>query len=266
MIFWVNPKPLGPPLTGNLSEEDFLSPLDSCLIKEDPGTKLYRLEFQGGAALHKLYSYDNLFLKLRARLFQSRARREFEILRALAARNIPTLTPLCYGEENRDIRRLHSFLVTALLENVETLEARIQAKPERNRRLETLDTIARSVRAMHQAGFCHGTLFPRNILLCPQDTFEPKIFDAPFGRFVKRPLTRTERANDLVCLLRFTDPCVTRAEKARFLRVYLGRSPGTGWGKEGKRLAEAIFQSSAFTRSVRRKILFRWSRLLGKRD
>lgn len=246
-------------------EGEILSAARNSLIKEDPGTQLSRMQLAGHEVMVKRYDYTNLFLRLRARIFPSRARREHQVLAQLLELGIPTLEPLAFGEIDAGPRRLSSYLITVFLDQAVTLEALLDGWPPRRERRRALATVARLVARAHQAGFLHGTLFPRNILLVEESSGElrPHLFDAPFGRFLGRPLTRAERVLDLVCLLRFAHPWLTRGEKARFLRDYLERPPTEGWGPEGRALAESTLASSAFTRSVRRKLAFHLRRLRG---
>lgn len=253
------------------AEANLRAPPRAAMVKEDPGTRLYRLRLPDAAAapglevLLKVYSYDGWFLALRARLGTSRARREFEVLRELARRDIPSLEPIAFGEVDRGALRLESSLVTRFVDGAWMLEDLVPLTPDPRARGAALEAVARAVAAMHARGFFHGTLFPRNILLPGEGAdFEgPLIFDAPFGRFHPGEVPDAARAADLACLYRFRDRRLTRGEIARFFRAYLGRAPGTGWGAAGRRLIRAVLRSSAFTRSYRRKARFWLANLFG---
>lgn len=263
MILWASPPPLDLVPTELPGEDTFLSPPPERRLKRDPGTSLFVLPLGRGRAFLKLYTYDTWYLQLRARLFPSRARREFHVLEELTTRGVPTLAPIACGERDRGPWRLSSFLATVHREGAATLEARLDAHPPRAERARLLGRVAEAVRHMHEAGFSHGTLFPRNLMVGSDPGDPVLVFDAPFGRFHTGPAPFGSRAADLACLLRFTSPGVAATERGRFLRHYLGRSPGSGWGREGRRLARAVLASSAFTRSLRRKLLFHVARLLG---
>jgi tRNA A-37 threonylcarbamoyl transferase component Bud32 len=233
-------------------------------VKRDPGTSLFVLPLGQGKAFLKLYTYDAWYLRLRARLFPSRARREFQVLTELARRGIPTLDPIACGERDRGPLRLASFLATVHRDEATTLEARLDEAPPRPERDELLARVARAVRSFHEKGFSHGNLFPRNLIVGREPDHPVLVFDAPFGHFHPGSAPESARAADLACLYRFTSPVVSASERARFLRIYMGREAGEGLGLAGKRMARAALSSSAFTRSVRRKLLFHLARLQGR--
>lgn len=264
MILWASPPPLGLSPTELPEEATFLSPSRNRRIKRDPGTSLFVVPLGNGQCFLKLYTYDAWYLRLRARLFPSRARREFRVLQELARRGIPTVEPVACGEQDEGPWRLASFLATVYRDEATTLEARLDGEPSRTERDELLARVARAVHEMHEAGFSHGTLFPRNLMVGQDPDHPVLVFDAPFGRFHDGPAPESTRAADLACLLRFTSPVVTKSERARFLRIYLERAAGEGWGPAGRRLARAVLASSAFTRSLRRKLLFHLDRLRGR--
>jgi tRNA A-37 threonylcarbamoyl transferase component Bud32 len=263
MIFWSSSSAVGLHHSQFPTEEELLSNAADFLFKEDPGTQLFCMPLGENRVMLKHYHYDSLFLRLRARLFASRARREYEILAQLKTLEIPTLEAVAYGEIDSGPQRLSSYLVTKFLESSLTLEAFLNLWPERRERSRVLEDVAQLVADFHAKGFFHGTLFPRNILLSKGMPCAPRVFDAPFGRFLGRPLTAQERGRDLACLLRFCHPWVSTAERGRFLRVYLGRPPGQGWGPGARSLIRATLGSAAFTRSVRKKVLFHLRRLRG---
>lgn len=242
----------------------FLSPPPENLLKRDPGTLLYRFRLGSGRVLLKRYLHASPWLALRARLFPSRARREFAALCELRGRGIPTLEPVACGEEDHGPMRRGSFLATVFLEGAMTLEAFLDSWPPRAERDRVLGEVAALVRRMHEAGLAHGTLFPRNIMLPGAPGSGPLVFDAPHGRFHPGPVPEAARADDLACLYRFCHPWITAGEKARFLGTYLGRAPTEGLGPAGRRLAGRILASAAFTRSWRRKLAFHLRRWTGR--
>lgn len=264
MILWASPPPLGLSPTELPGEGTFLSPPAAARVKHDPGTDLFVFPLGEGRVFLKRYSYDAWYLRLRARVFPSRARREFQVLSELAARGIPTLEPVACGELDEGPWRRASFLATVFRDEATTLEARLDREPGPAERDELLARVAGAVRHMHEAGFAHGGLFPRNLIVGSAPDTPVQVFDAPFGTFFPGPVPAGARAADLACLLRFSSPVVTTAERARFLRRYLGRPAAAGWGPAGRRLARATLASSAFTRSVRRKLLFHLARLRGR--
>lgn len=227
---------------------------DEFLAKEDPGTRIYFFPLGGFRAVLKVYSYDSIFVAVRARIFKSRARREYENLVAAEIRGVPVAEALAVGEVDAGPMRRASYLVTRFVEGATMLEAYRPRAPGAPHPGTVLRAVAELVRTAHRAGFFHGSLFPRNVLLAPAG---PRLIDVPFARLFEGPVPLAHAADDLACLLRFRHPEWTPRLAARFLRQYLGRPPGKGWGEEGRELAEAVLASTADTRSVRRKLALR---------
>lgn len=271
MLSWAPGHPMGllPGMRPDASA--FLDPDPAHQVKEDPDTLLYRYRLGDGEVFTKVYRYLSLPVQLRARAFPSRARREFRVLAELRRRDLPTLEPVACGEEDQGWRRTRSFLVTrfargaVMLEDLLATAGAGQRLAGRAERLRWLRAAGRLARRMHEAGFEHGTFFPRNLLLpCrdgPTDLKGMILSDAPWGRFHPGPVPVAGRARDLACLYRWFPPGrVSGGEALQVLRAYLGLAPRGPLPPEARRLAAAALASAAFTRSVRKRALFHLSR------
>ncbi len=264
MISWSGNALAGGVAPEPVTEEGLWTPPESCLVKADPDTRLYRLPWGSGQAFLKIYSYSPWWVALRARGFESRARREARVLEELARRGIPAPVLLACGEEDRGPLRTRSLLLTVNVEGAESFEDRLIPLWKAAERAPVFVAAAAALRRMHEAGFLHGNLFTRNLMVpargSPLEAFPPLVLDAPWGCFFPGPVPWERRADDLACFLHFKHPAVSRAELLRFVRLYLGRPRGQGLGEEGRALARRILRSTAWTRSVRKRLVHWWSR------
>lgn len=169
---------------------------------------------------------------LRGTLFGThRARAEFDLLRSMLQMGIPAVRPVAYG-----VRRLGPFVTACYLVteetpgavNLTTFATRAAAEPQGERRgLRRLAAtrLARLVAEMHAAGFTHGQLFWRNILVRPDANGEPEFFllDArPRRRGHRLRGVRRRWVTELGQLAASALPFTTATLRWRFLREYLG--------------------------------------------
>jgi tRNA A-37 threonylcarbamoyl transferase component Bud32 len=96
--------------------------------------------------------------------------------------------------------------------------------------------LARMTRIIHRADFFHHDLVWRNVLVTSEES-GPKVWwiDCPSGGFV-RLFQHISRLRDLASLDKLASKFCTRAERVRFLRVYLDQPR---LKEAGKRLARA---------------------------
>ncbi|MCX8090704.1 MAG: hypothetical protein N3I86_07185, partial [Verrucomicrobiae bacterium] len=90
-----------------------------------------------------------------------------------------------------------------------------------------LQQLARATRCIHQAGFFHHDLFWRNILVTRASDGAPLVWwiDCPRGGFDRwSPRRWRRRLRDLAALDKVAVAVCTRAERMRFMRLYLGRA------------------------------------------
>lgn len=160
-----------------------------------------------------------------------RGQAEYAALQAMRNLGINAARPVAYGA-----RRLCRFVTACFLiteevpgsVNLTTFASDVQAgrRPlARAERLAMVTRLARQVAEMHAAGFSHGQLFWRNILVRRGLDDQPEFFflDAqppPSWRRLGPAAAwwHRELANLVVSALPFT----TRTERLRFLRQYLG--------------------------------------------
>jgi hypothetical protein len=160
-----------------------------------------------------------------------RGEAEYAALQAMRNLGINAARPVAYGA-----RRLAHFVTACFLiteevpgsTNLTTFASDVAAGRRaltRAERLAMIARLARQVTEMHAAGFCHGQMFWRNILVRRGLDGQPEFFflDAqppPSWRRVSPTAAwwHRELANLLISALPFT----TRTDRLRFLRHYLG--------------------------------------------
>src|SRR5207253_6802497 len=111
------------------------------------------------------------------------ARMEFERALAVAARQVPTVCPLAFGERATGLGPGDSYLITRSLEGTEPLDHFIDGAPERfdmarqvhlRRRLAV--ELGRFMARMHDTGIVHNDLHPGNLLLRFDVEDQPQLF------------------------------------------------------------------------------------------
>lgn len=199
------------------------------------------VEVQGGSADTSLYvkrfHYPTWRHRLRwmfagAFFGASRARQEYAALGRLREAGIQAVRPVAYGER----RMLHfvrsCFLITEAVPDAVSLAAFIRRQApaagswDVHRRREIVASLAEHVRRMHDAGFVHGRLFWRNVLVRPVagGPWEFYVLDtAPLRRhFFRRGLHRkTAAMKDVASLMAAAPGILTGTEMLRFARCYL---------------------------------------------
>ncbi len=153
----------------------------------------------------------------------AKARGEYERCRAVAARGVPTVTPLAVGEA-AGLQPGDSFLVTQSLD-AEPLGTFIERTlPTLGARLRQRLAVAlgRFLAQLHAAGVTHDDLHANNLLLELGDEDEPRLYliDLHAVR-LGAPLGWRARRDNLVILNRWFVMRVGRSDRLRFWRAYL---------------------------------------------
>ena len=170
----------------------------------------------------KPYKKDGLKALFTSGSVRSASRVEWENSLALQAVGVGVAEPIAFGEECGPLWEKFSFILTAAARGDETLEHFLRRKASTATRQMVLDTLAKEIRRMHDAGLASPDLFTRHIFVAHGSPPEFSLIDmARLDR--ARKLSRRYRARDLAALnvtapLRF----VSRRERLRFLRKYGG--------------------------------------------
>jgi tRNA A-37 threonylcarbamoyl transferase component Bud32 len=194
---------------------------------------------------------------LRECLRGPKARGEYERCLAVAARGVPTVTPLAVGEA-RGLRPGDSFLVTRTLDAEplgpfieRTLPALGAMRADRLRqRLAT--ALGRFLARVHGAGVTHCDLHANNLLVALDDDDEPRLYviDLHTAR-LGQPLGWRGRRDNLVLLNRWCALRVGLIDRLRFWKAYSDASSGATvtaglpvWRARARELEERTWQSN----------------------
>lgn len=158
-----------------------------------------------------------------------RGQAEARALESMRRRGIPAVRPVAWG-----VRRIGHFVTASFLVTEEVPEARnltsfacavrnqlIELSPRQ--RLTLCHRLADQVAALHTAGFVHGQLFWRNILVRTGLSEEPEFFflDArPLVRYSGMNLLTSWQRAELAQLAASARPFTSRADRLRFARRY----------------------------------------------
>lgn len=212
----------------------------------------------------KRYYYPDWSRRLRGAMRgtffgQHRALAEYRSLRAMCQRGIPAARPVAWGA-----RRCAHFVCASVLITEEVPGARSltsfasdlragRAALSGRTRLLLCRRLAEQVAAMHAAGFVHGALFWRNILVRIVDE-EPEFFflDARPPASLRRFTSTRWRTPDLSALAASASAFTSRSERLRFGLFYLGTDRPSA--AERALLRDAERGAAAFARHEAQRI------------
>jgi tRNA A-37 threonylcarbamoyl transferase component Bud32 len=181
----------------------------------------------GNVYFFKLYRPGRTSKRIKSAFKRNPARREAANLEWLRERGFPAVKPVAWG-----CRRITAFvdgcfLVTRGEPGFESLSSAIAAAPAR----VWVAPLGRLVRRLHEAGFFARDLYLRNILVRRSDALEPQqvppailLLDLPNGHRLRpgEPGRRAAAVYDLATLDREAAGHLSRTDRLRFLRAYLG--------------------------------------------
>jgi len=239
------------------------------VLRDNPRRQLVRVETaDAGALLLKRFRTASGRHPLRERWKEAAgrgpARREWEALRALADAGVPVPTPLALGT-------LAQGDPVLAMRWVEGRPLREVLGEGRRARRAILASLARSVAALHDAGFVHGDLHHGNVLVAGEETV---LLDLQRARRTRR---RRARLDDLGWLDYALWPDLSRSDRLRLRAGALGhrrpfdaaaRHELAAVDRAATRRAEAHARSRTrrSLRPGRRFALHRWGAWTGLRD
>ena len=190
------------------------------LIKDELRTLIRRAEFPGGLpTIVKTYRHRSAYDFCRESLTRFRAQREFEALSFLFDRRIPCSRPVGWGYgSDRESGRFET-LVTVEEPDVIGLKDHLRSGTSDG---SWIEPVAELVRRAHEAGFYHGALAPRNILVrFGQQGSSCFFIDTPKSLVFRRPVTGTRMAiHDLLVFLCEVNNVAGDTPVGRFLVLY----------------------------------------------
>ena len=190
-----------------------------------------------GAVYVKRYHYhwwrSRFKAMLRGTFFRKpRPRGEYDALDVMRKLGIQAVRPIADGERRLFHFVAKCFLITEAVPDSVSLSTfaiavhengSAQLPPKRRHRL--IGGLARRIRQMHDAGFVHGGLFWRNILLrnMPGGNFEFHFLDASPGKRVwRREVFQPDKIQDIAAIRTLASTFCSKADMARFAKAYLG--------------------------------------------
>jgi serine/threonine protein kinase len=209
------------------------------VVKHGPHCTVYRVVLPGLDFYLKHYRLFNARAWLRQMIRPAKARTEFERGLAVAARQVPTITPLGVGEASA--RPGDSFLLTHSLVDAQPLGAFIETvlpgmstSRQVKLRQRLAEELGRLLARMHAAGVVHHDLHAGNLLLRLDADDRPALFliDLHTVR-VGAPLDWKARRDNLIILNRWFMLRADRSDRLRFWRAYT-----SAWRGEEVDLAE----------------------------
>lgn len=237
-----------------LADLDALAQREGVEVLKDVRIKrLLRMKDARGTWRVKVYRDRGWWGSVRAALFGTRAEREDRCAREAAMRGIPTLIPTGVWVRRDGLLPRDSAVAHRELSNVVALDAFLHEERVPARRRAAIAAYGRYARRTHDAGVHQDDFDPNNALL-EWVNGQPRLILIDHERVTLRPpLTDRERIWNLAKLHRFAQ--VSWAERARFLKAYVGR--GLPGGASWRELAARVLadhrkvRARDFTRAAR---------------
>jgi tRNA A-37 threonylcarbamoyl transferase component Bud32 len=208
--------------------EQWLARGQARLVKHGPHRSVYAVELPGlnVHVKHNRLASARAWLRELART--SKARSECRRALGVAARAVPTVTPLAVGERVRGPGKRESFLITRSLEASTPLDIFVLRDfpllpPRRQvllrRRLAV--ALGEFLARMHEAGIVHRDLHAGNVMVGLTETDEPRmhLLDLHSVR-IGRPLDWPASRDNLVVFNRWFRLHVERADRLRCWQAY----------------------------------------------
>ena len=193
---------LGTEAAARFSDLDQVFAAVGTLVSADPISRTSRLALPGGTYYLKLYHAAGK--RLRRYFGRSKISKEWRNLLTLRNLGVPGAGIVAYGEERRFGLFQRGALVTEEIASAVNLSALGALHPELfadgQWMRSVLRQLAEMTRRMHSAGFTHGDLHWRNVLVTTRGPPKVYLIDCPAGRRWPRPLLRARVVRDLASL------------------------------------------------------------------
>lgn len=238
---------------------EWLEQGQAVIVKKGPHRVVYRVELPEVS----FYLKHNLVCDTRSWLRQlfrpSKARMEYNKVLEVAARGVPTVTPLALGECRRGRRAGESYFLTRSLEQtiqlndfLETLLPDLPPARHTTVRQRLAEQLGLFIAHLHDAGILHNDLHCGNILIHLDEQDHPILYliDLQAVR-LGRPLSWPRRAENLVMLNRWLTLRASRTDRLRFWHAYLShRRGGMSYAEGHPCLRQASAPSLPASRSL----------------
>lgn len=198
------------------------------VVKNGPHRTVYRIALPGLCIYLKHHRLPDVRAWLRQLVRPAKARMEFERALAVAARQVPTVSPVALGERSSGSGPSESFLITQGLEDTESLSDFIEKtlphwERQRQTRLHLLlaTALGEFVARLHDAGIVHKDLHAANLLIRLGPGDRPQLYLIDLHDVSLRwPLNWRVSRDNLVMLNRWFALRASRPARYRFWRAY----------------------------------------------
>jgi hypothetical protein len=164
-----------------------LDPPESCILKREESTIVW-VEDGGdeGRRVVKLYRRRGRLTEFREEVAGFRAEREWARLDHLKRWGVPCTEPLAWAHGRSPAHGWYELLVTREVPHAVTLDEHLRTLGA----AADVAPLLAIVKRMHQSGFCHQTLYGRNVLVNPEADLEVRYFlaDVPRARVFPRSI------------------------------------------------------------------------------
>jgi len=220
--------------------QQWLASGQASVVKNGPHRTVYRVALSGLQFYLKHYRLPTLRAWLRQLVRPAKARMEYERALAVAARGVPTVTPLGLGEDCSRRGPGESFLITRSLEDTQPLDAFVLATlpgfdtARRSRiRLHLAGELAKLIAQMHDAGIVHHDLYAGNVLVHLEANDRLRLYLVDLHAVhLGRPLNWRRSRDNLIMFTRWFLTHASRTDRLRFWHAYC-RCRGPECGLQG---------------------------------
>ncbi len=172
--------------------------LKGTLVKDEPDTHIWKADIQGiGPSWWKEYGIPRAARPFKL-LSRSRSEREWAALESMHSAGLPVPRPILYAEWRRLGALSSSLVVTGDIPDTITLESLLaSAAIDEAVKHQACRNLGRLAHEMHDKGFVHFRLVPRNVLI--EQTPERRVWllDTPYSCRWKAMPPKASRRYDL---------------------------------------------------------------------
>lgn len=209
---------------GGLRLEQWLREGHAQVVKQGPHRTVYHVTLPELDFYLKHNRVQSKQSRLKTWLRPSKARLEHQRAVEVASRNVPTITPLAYGETTEG----ESYLLTHALPETQALshflEIILPTLPDQRQtrlRQRIAHVLGTFLAKMHNRGILHRDLHPANVLLRLDDHDQPTLFLIDLDMVhVRGSLSWRARRDNLVILNRWFALRCSRSDRLRFWQSY----------------------------------------------